>query len=79
MHRQQDYGKKGLAIVNEKIKSGTSALDSVKMELYKPAAILMIEKAGYQLQQKKDTVYLAKVLTELNVGITIIREKKIFN
>jgi len=70
------YGKKGLAIVDEKIKSGTSALDSVKMELYKPAAILMIEKAGYQLQQQKDTVYLAKVLTQLNVALQLLEKRK---
>ncbi|MBL0355842.1 MAG: CHAT domain-containing protein [Chitinophagaceae bacterium] len=71
-----EYGKKGLAIVNEKIKSGTSALDSVKMELYKPAAILMIEKAGYQLQQTKDTVYLQQVLTELNVALQLLEKRK---
>ncbi len=71
-----DYGKKGLAIVNEKIKSGTSALDSVRMELYKPAAILMIEKAGYQLQQKKDTVYLANVLGQLNTALQLLEKRK---
>lgn len=70
------YGKKGLAIVNEKIKSGASALDSVRMELYKPAAILMIEKAGYQLQQKKDTVYLATVLAQLNEGLQLLEKRK---
>lgn len=71
-----DFGKKGLAIVNEKIKGGTSALDSVKMELYKPAAILMIEKAGYQQQQKKDTVYLANVLAQLNVALQLLEKRK---
>lgn len=71
-----EYGKKGLAIVNEKIKSGTSALDSVRMELYKPAAILMIEKAGYELQQKKDTTYLKNTLTELNVALQLLEKRK---
>jgi len=70
------YGKKGLAIVNEKIKGGTSALDSVRMELYKPAAILMIEKVGYRLQQKKDTIYLTQVLTELNVALQLLEKRK---
>ncbi len=71
-----DYGKKGLAIVNEKIKSGTSALDSVRMELYKPAAILMIEKSGYQLQKEKDTVYLANVLKQLKTGLQLLEKRK---
>lgn len=71
-----NYGKKGLAIVNEKIKGGTSALDSVRMELYKPAAILMIEKAVYRLQQKKDTVYLANVLAQLNVALQLLEKRK---
>ncbi len=71
-----EYGKKGLAIVNEKIKGGTSVLDSVKMELYKPAAILMIEKAGYHLQQNKDTVYLANVLTGLNMALQLLEKRK---
>ena len=71
-----EYGKKGLAIVNEKIKNGTTALDSVKMELYKPAAILMIEKSGYSLQQKKDTVYLAQMLTQLNVALNVLEKRK---
>lgn len=70
------YGKKGLAIVNEKIKSGTSALDSVRMELYKPAAILMIEKAGYQLQQEKDTVYLAQTLEQLHIALQLLEKRK---
>jgi CHAT domain-containing protein len=71
-----EYGKKGLAIVNEKIKDGTSALDSVRMEQYKPAAILMIEKASYQLQQKKDTVYLANVLMKLNTALQLLEKRK---
>jgi CHAT domain-containing protein len=74
--RAVEFGKKGLAIVNGKIKSSTSALDSVKMELYKPAAILMIEKSGYQLQQKKDTVYLANVLHQLNMGLQLLEKRK---
>lgn len=72
----EEYGKKGLAIVNEKIKKGTSALDSVRMELYKPAAVLMIEKAGYYLQQKKDTVYLAQVFTELKGALQLLEKRK---
>lgn len=71
-----EYGKKGLAIVNEKIKSGTSALDSVRMELYKPAAVLMIEKAGYQLQQNKDTVYLTTVLSNLKGALQLLEKRK---
>ncbi len=71
-----EYGKRGLAIVNEKIKTGNSALDSVKMELYKPRAILMIEKAGYQVLQKKDTVYLANVLTRLNGALQLLEKRK---
>jgi len=71
-----EYGKMGLAIVNEKIKTGGSALDSVKMELYKPRAILMIEKAGYQILQKKDTIYLANVLTRLNGALQLLEKRK---
>lgn len=71
-----DYAKRGLTIVQQKIKSSTSALDSVKMELYKPAAILMIEKAGYQLQQKKDTMYLAGVLKKLTVALQLLEKRK---
>ena len=71
-----DYGKKGLAIVNEKIKTGGSTLDSVKMEMYKPRAILMIEKAGYQVLQKKDTVYLTNVLIRLNGALELLEKRK---
>lgn len=71
-----EFGKKGLAIVNGKIKSGTSALDSVRMELYKPAAILMIEKSGYHLVEKKDSVYLATVLLNLNDALQLLEKRK---
>lgn len=71
-----EYGKKGLTIVNEKIKTGSSALDSVKMELYKPRAILMIEKADYQVLQKKDTVYLSNVLGRLNGALQLLEKRK---
>jgi CHAT domain-containing protein len=70
------YGKQGLSIVNAKIQDSTSALDAVKMELYKPAAMLMIEKAGYQLQQKKDTIYLENVLTQLNAALQLLEKRK---
>ncbi|MFT3680040.1 MAG: CHAT domain-containing protein [Ferruginibacter sp.] len=72
----QAFGKQGLAVVNEKIKGSTSALDSVKMEVNKPRAILMIEKAGYQLQQKKDTIYLRHTLNELDIALQLLEKRK---
>lgn len=71
-----DYGRKGLTIVNEKIKTSASALDSVRMELHKPAAILMIEKAAYELQQRKDTSYLSKTLLQLNEALQLLEKRK---
>ena len=71
-----EYGKKGISMVNEKIKSSSSVLDSVKMELYKPRAILLTEKAGYQLKQNKDTIYLQQVLNELNQALQLLEKRK---
>ncbi|WP_153796984.1 CHAT domain-containing protein [Foetidibacter luteolus] len=70
------YSKTGLAVVNEKIRSSGSLLDSVKTELKKPKAILMKTRAEYYLLKKKDAAALNALLLQLNEALDILERRK---
>ena len=40
------------------MKDGITLLDSVKMDVFKPKAILIKAKSQYALQKNKDTLFL---------------------
>ncbi len=56
------YSDNALNTINAKMKDGITLLDSVKMEVFKPKAILIHAKAEYQLKQTKDTLFLKSFL-----------------
>lgn len=71
------YSDKGLKLVNTLIRSGNKTLlDSIKMELQKPKAILLKTKSGYQLSSKKDAAYLERSLQELAPALDMLERRK---
>lgn len=71
------YSKQGLAIVDKKIRNSESLLDSVKIELRKPKAILLKVKALYNLQSTKTIPQLTELIKELNDALAIIERRKL--
>lgn len=72
-----DYSRKALKVVNEKVTAGMTLLDSVKIDVFKPKAILLQEKAGYALNSTKDTAYLTAVAQRLNEALQILEKRKV--
>lgn len=70
------YSDKGLAVVNKKIASATNMLDSIKMELRKPKAILQKTKAAYALLENKNAAGLSALLAQINNALSIIERHK---
>jgi CHAT domain-containing protein len=70
------YSTKGLEVVNASIRNSANLLDSIKMELKKPKAILLKEKAQYELLQKKDFASLSAMLKELNEALSLLERRK---
>ncbi len=70
------YSKKGMDALRNTLKGGNNLLDSVRMELKKPKAILLKTKAEYQLFIQKDTANLKPMYNELNAALTILERRK---
>lgn len=70
------YSDKGLAIVNKMSKTSENLLDSVRMEIKKPKAILYKNKAAYQLLQRKDVASLQNILSQLDEALALLERRK---
>ena len=70
------YSTKGLNVVNTVIRSGSSLLDSVHIELKKPKAILMKARSEYSLLTTKDAANLTAILKELKEALNILEKRK---
>ena len=68
--------KKGLEVVNAIIRSGKNLLDSIKMEIKKPRAILLKTKSEYELLTSKNPGNLNSILNELNEALNVLEKRK---
>ncbi|MEI9943643.1 MAG: CHAT domain-containing tetratricopeptide repeat protein [Chitinophagaceae bacterium] len=66
-----------LATVNAKMKEGITLLDSVKIEVFKPKAILIQAKSEYELQKNKDTTFLQNLSVRLDGALNILEKRKV--
>ncbi len=70
------YGEQGLKSLAEIMNSGNNILDSIRMELKKPQAILAKTKAQYQLLLRKNVAQLTPLYDELNEALTVLERRK---
>lgn len=70
------YSKDGLQVVNQYMLQTGNLLDSVKVEIKKPRAILIKARAEYTLLEKKDESQLRALLKELDEALAILERKK---
>jgi CHAT domain-containing protein len=71
------FSNNALNTVNAKMKAGTTLLDSVKMEVFKPKAILIKAKSEYALHQKKDTAFLQSLSLRLRDALSLLEKRKV--
>jgi CHAT domain-containing protein/tetratricopeptide (TPR) repeat protein len=70
------YSERALSITKDIIKESNNLLDSAKIEMYKPRAILIHAKAGYQLEPQKNISYLSKLTQQLSEALQILEKRK---
>lgn len=70
------YGEQGLKSLTEIMSSGNNILDSIRMELKKPQAVLAKTKAQYQLLNRKNVARLTPLYDELNGALTVLERRK---
>lgn len=70
------YGEQGLKSLAVIMDSGDSQLDSIRMELKKPQAILAKTKAQYQLIRRKNVARLTPLYEELNSALRVLERRK---
>ncbi len=74
--RALTYSEKALSILNNLMNSGQDMIDSVKMELKKPAALLLLSKAQYELPETKNAPLLKNILLQLKEGLRILEKRR---
>ncbi len=70
------YSNKSLEVLSTIMHSSNNLLDSIRMELKKPKAVLSRTKAQYQLLTQKDVSHLKPLFSELNNALTILERRK---
>lgn len=71
-----NYSSSGLEVLDNNIHKSESRLDSIRMELKKPKAILQKGKASYALLPKKDEKSLSHLLEEMNLALSVLDRQK---
>ena len=71
-----DYSSRGLRVLENNIHKSESRLDSIRMELKKPKAILQKGKATYALLTNKDEKSLSLLLDEMNLALSVLDRQK---
>jgi hypothetical protein len=70
------YSQKGMEILRLTMHSTNNLLDSVRIELKKPKAVLFKTKAEYQLLIQKDSANLTPLYNELNNALITLERRK---
>lgn len=70
------FGEQGLISLAVIMDSGNNILDSIRMELKKPKAILAKTKAQYQLLHRKNVARLTPLYDELNGALSVLERRK---
>jgi len=70
------YSRKGLDVINKMIHKSENLLDSVKLELKKPKAVLLKTKSEYHLLAAKNVNNLTAILNQLNEALAALERRK---
>ena len=71
-----DYSNRSLRVLNKIISNSSNILDSIRIELKKPKAILQNGKARYALMVHKDKLALEELLQQMNGALAILSRQK---
>lgn len=70
------YSNEGMAILNRQINGAANLLDSIRLQVYLPKAILLNLQAEYALQTNRDTVFLQSVSARLHEAMEVLKRRR---
>jgi CHAT domain-containing protein len=71
------YAQQGIATLKAQVGQANNRLDSIRMQMYQPLAILLREKARYALSSARDSGLLSDISRQLNAAIEILEQRKV--
>ena len=71
-----EYSNQGLATIRRMVQTAEHPLDSIKLELYLPKAILLNVKSKYHLTPQRSLPVLQGYLSELNAAVEMLDKRK---
>ncbi|RYY52538.1 MAG: tetratricopeptide repeat protein, partial [Chitinophagaceae bacterium] len=74
--RSLELSRQALGIVNKRISASTQLLDSIKAEMSKPSAILLMTKAEYRMLPAGDVAGLKRLLAQLTEALDVLQRKR---
>ncbi|RYY30961.1 MAG: CHAT domain-containing protein [Chitinophagaceae bacterium] len=80
-HRYKEavhYSNNALSTLRSKMQGGFTMLDSIKMEVFKPKALLINAKSSYFLKTNRDTSFLKSLATQMAEASEILQKRKVF-
>ncbi len=66
-----------LEFIQQRTEISKSVEERMQMQLYKPQAILLKNKASYQMHQQSDTLFLLNLLKELQYADSLLNNRRI--
>lgn len=71
------YANRALNVLEQHIVRADNRLDSVRMQMYQPLAILLREQARYELAPTRDSALLTDISGRLQRAIDILEQRKV--
>jgi len=71
------FSDNAVTTINANMKQGIALMDSVKMEVFKPKAILISVRSAYELGKKFDTAFLKSLSARLHAGLQLLEKRKV--
>lgn len=70
------YSNQALQLLNSQIKKASFFADTIKLEMFKPKAILYQQQAIYNLATQKDSSFLKKMSEELAQALEVLKRRR---
>src|SRR5690606_36151052 len=70
------FSEQGLSVLEKQLASATNHLDSVKVQVYQPKAILLKLQALYELTKNRDETFLQNISRQLREAHEILKRRR---
>lgn len=71
-----DYSNQGLIVLGKQLALAKNMLDSAKVQVYQPKAILLKLQAQYAMQENRDTAFLRSMSSQLQEALEILKRRR---